>query len=378
MFNKKIFSVVVFSLVFLSAQIALANNADISVVSKLVSEFHDQSGKWYAAVLKYSLNLFYLLAILEIGYFGIRMVLGSTDLRDIIKEFCMTILTVSFFLTVMNNYQAWTDWLLSDMQNIIASTGIASSDNPFKIGLGMIYTVMEAVEELPWTEMGLAIAYYISIFIMFICFCMMTANVIVIKCESIVAILASLIMVAFGASGFLREYAINALRYVLSVGFKLFTLQLILGIGLSFANSFKDYSATFDNCLVIIGFALVLLVVSQKVPEIVAGIVSGSHTGNGGGLGMASGMVAGAAIGSMAGVAGAVGGMGKTAANVGRAASIAKEGGAQGFGQVAMGTFKAMRQASHQGKMNKTSMGLELKDRVQKIKEMNKNKEGAE
>ncbi len=364
---KKTFVIITVLFILFSVNTALANNADIGIVAKLTNEFKVQSDKWYSTVLQYSLNLFYLFAVLEIGYFGIRMVLGSTDLKDVIKEFCMLLLAIGFFFVVINNYEEWTAWVVSDLEGIVSSTGTSSSDNPLKIGMAMIDEILRAVEELSWTEMGLAIAFYLCIFIIFICFCIISANVIVIKCESVIAILASLVLVAFGASNFLREYATNALRYVVSVGFKLFVLQLILEIGIGFVNNLHGFTATFDNCLVIIGFSLVLLVVSQKVPEIVAGIVTGSHTGNGGGLGFASGLVAGTA----SGITNTAVGAGSAVAGMKRAASIAKSEGATGFG-VVTGGFKAIRQASLQGKINKTSMGLELKDRIQKIKELNK------
>ena len=45
---------------------------------------------------------------------------------------------------------------------------------------------------------------------------------------------ASSILIGLGATSFLREYAVNALRYVFAVAFKLMVMQLVMGVGINF------------------------------------------------------------------------------------------------------------------------------------------------
>ena len=49
-----------------------------------------------------------------------------------------------------------------------------------------------------------------------VCFALISAQVVFIKCEAMIAMMAALILVSFGGSSFLKDYAVNALRYVLA------------------------------------------------------------------------------------------------------------------------------------------------------------------
>ena len=73
------------------------------------------------------------------------------------------------------------------------------------------------------------------------CFALMTAQIVLIKCEAYIAMNAAVLLLGFGGSSLLKEYAINTMRYALSVAFKLFVMQLVLGIGMSFISDFNIY-----------------------------------------------------------------------------------------------------------------------------------------
>ena len=59
------------------------------------------------------------------------------------------------------------------------------------------------------------------------CFALMTAQIVMIKCEAYIAMNAAVLLLGFGGSSLLKEYAINTMRYALSVAFKLFVMQLV-------------------------------------------------------------------------------------------------------------------------------------------------------
>ncbi len=177
--------------------------------------------------------------------------------------------------------------------------------------------------------------------------------------------MVAIILLPLGASSIFRENAINTVRYVLSVAFKLFALQLIIGIGFAFVDDLRSVEADMMSIAVIVGFSVVLLAVSQVIPETVGGLISGTHTGSGTGLKGALGMAGAIGLGA---VGGAVGG----SLAVGRASQIAKAEGAKGIGGMAKGTFGALRSAQHQANVRRTSMGTEIKDRLNTIKELKK------
>lgn len=117
----------------------------------------------------------------------------------------------------------------------------------------------------------------------------------------------------FGGSRWTSDYALKILNYAVSVGAKLFILQLIVGLG---QRMIESWVAEFDASnnvavLVIVGASIVFLVITKTIPEIVQGLINGTSLGTNAPLvGMASSaLAASAAVGT--GVAGAAtGGVG--------------------------------------------------------------------
>ncbi len=342
-------------------------NADADIVTRIVNEFNTQTKSWYKVVQKFALNLFYFVVGFEIIRMGIMGLLTKPDLAEIVKKFTLTILAASFFLAVINNYQEWSAMLINGLYELAgAMTKLETqSSNPFIVGLELLKKINIRIDALDIDEVGLTIALYIASFIILVCFSLITANIIVIKCEAMIATTAALVLVPLGASELFREYGINTIRYILSVAFKLFVLQLIVGIGFDFIEQVKFTTSTMSDISVVLGFVVVLLVISKSLPDTVGSIVNGSHVGSGGGLGGAMKAVGAVALGAVGGaIAGGMMGY--------RAGKIARADGAKGIKGTAFGAVKAMYHANHQASVRRTSMGTELKDRLQTINDLSK------
>ena len=167
----------------------------------------------------------------------------------------------------------------------------------------------------------------IALFITIVCFCLITAQVIFIKCEAFVAMLAACILLGFGTLSIMRDYAVNVLRYILAVAFKLFVMQLVIGIGYSFLKEAVTPQADLPSVCVIIGASIVLLALVKSLPDTVAGIIQGSHIGSGMALQSTAAAVGGAMIGGAVGAAAG-------ANNVRLASQLASEQGKTGMGMV--------------------------------------------
>lgn len=100
---------------------------------------------------------------------------------------------------------------------------------------------------------GNSVALLLAALVVMVCFALISAQVVFIKCEAMIAMMAALILVSFGGSSFLKDYAVNALRYVLAVAFKLFVMQLVLGVGLAFIQDFDTSTAELQDIFIVIG-----------------------------------------------------------------------------------------------------------------------------
>ena len=90
----------------------------------------------------------------------------------------------------------------------------------------------------------------------------------------------------------------------MSVGAKLFVMQLIVGLGQQIFNQLmQNFQTNTSDLLVAVGSAIVMLALTKIIPDMIQGLLNGVSVGNGGVL---SGMVAGAAAGTAAGVASSV------------------------------------------------------------------------
>ena len=365
--NKKIIRNIFFMLFLLLFCFLYTNQclaADSDIISKVVNSFASKTSQWTSISQKYARIVFYWCAVLEVAWLGVKMSLGGADIRETFKNFCITIVTCGFFLAVINNYSEWSYKIINGMLSIAGEMGGIqnSSDNVFKMGLELCEQVWEIIPTIDYTEIGTILGMVIALFITIVCFCLITGQVILIKCEAYVAMLAACILVGFGASSFMRDYATNVLKYILAVAFKLFVMQLVIGIGYSFMKEAISPKADLATICVIIGVAIVLYALVKQLPDTVAGIIQGSHVSSGQAL-TSTVMAMGA------GMMGAGMAMGSGVANVGRAAQAAKAQGAEGVGGMVRGTasnlWNATRAASHEKGLRKGSVASSLRERIE-------------
>lgn len=303
--------------------------ADTDFVSRLVKEFHIKTSSWEPILRGYALMIFRWLLVLEVCFLGIKAALNTNQIADIFKQFVMLVLVSGFFWAVIENYQTWAWNLINGLKGIglqLQASQIAS-DSPFLAGMKLVKLVLS---KLSVWEPGNSVALLIAALVIIVCFALISSLVVLVKCEVMIAMMASLILVAFGGSAWLRDYAINALRYVLSVAFKLFVMQLVLSVGIQFIESFDTATAELQDIFVVIGASVVLLALVKSLPDVISGIINGSHV-NGGNLLGAAAAVSGAALGAGALTLGG----GRGIQNVRDAAKIADVAGKSGWGKLA-------------------------------------------
>jgi type IV secretion system protein TrbL len=168
--------------------------------------------------------------------------------------------------------------------------------------------------------------------------------------------------VLLGLSGvsMFRSYATSLLRYVLSVGFKLFVLNAVLFLGF---NLVQDKLAvitvlTLEAAARIFVISLILLALIKALPDVVAGIIQGTHIGTGGNMTttihQVAHLTAGAALAGLAAMKNAP----AAVSTAKTAVELARENGARGFGQTAMGTARNLWAARNDVKddMGQSSM----------------------
>jgi type IV secretion system protein TrbL len=139
--------------------------------------------------------------------------------------------------------------------------------------------------------------------IVLLCFTFIAAFMFVTLVESYIIICAGVFLMGFGGSSWTREFATSPLKYIVSVGAKLFVLTLIVSVISASADAWVEaYTKDSASSLTIAGLAIICAYLTKTIPELIAGMINGTSLGGGsaiGGLAMAGAAgTAGLAVGA--------------------------------------------------------------------------------
>lgn len=234
---------------FISANEAFADEININIVTDIIQKFKENTGSWYDKLLNLAKDVFALVILFEFLWTGTKAVIQQMPIKDLLTNLVMVILSATVFYAIINNYQDWTQAIIGGLSNTATEMvgGEFRADNPFLLGIKLQDKISKIISDLSvMNDLGLIIALYAADFIIIIIFALITSRVIVIYCENLVGLIACVLIVPFGASQMFREYAINVIRYAVSVGFKLFTMSLICGVGYMMKESGIFYIKKWD------------------------------------------------------------------------------------------------------------------------------------
>lgn len=257
---------------------------DTTIVSRIVTEVKEQTDQWYDKLKTVATNLFFLVITFELLWTSAKAAVQQMEVKDYLINFVMITVSGIFFLAVINNYQEWTQYIVLGLQKVAGTLtpGYTNEDNPFLVASNFFNIIEKQIEAVGWTAVAMALGLLLTGLIIGICFALITAKMIVIKCEVMIGLLAGMLLIPLGASQILREYAVNAIRYAVSVGFKLFTMQLIIAVGYGFMDKLAvGFEAKFNVMFVCIAFALILVCIVFTLPDTIASLISSAHGSSG-------------------------------------------------------------------------------------------------
>lgn len=217
-------------------------------------------------------------------------------------------MVVGFFYWILDNGPAIATAIIDSMRQLAAqASGIDTHISPSDIIDVGFDIVSKAIDNSSlWspaaTTVGLIVAGVILVVL-----ALVSINMLIILITAWILTYGGIILLGFGGGRWTCDIAIQYYKTVLGIALQAFAMILIIGIGKSFVDQY--YAAMAKDILlkemfVMLIVAILLLVLINKIPPVLAGIVSGGGGGSGGiGLGGALGAagIAGAALASSAG-----------------------------------------------------------------------------
>jgi type IV secretion system protein TrbL len=274
-------------------------------LDQIVTEFQTRSAGWEATLRSFALNTFAILATIEFACAAIRLAFRGADVGEWLAEIVNQIFFLGFFLALLQNSVTWGQAIVNSFRQAASAAGgggIAPSD-VFASGVELAQKVMSHVSL--W-DPGASAGLIISGLVIEVCFALIAAFMVLALVESYLIISMGVIFMAFGGSRWTKDFAISTVRYTLSVGARLFVLQLLVSIGngliTSWAATFQDVTAA--SLCILVGCSIVMLALVKVMPETMQRMVNGSSMASGSALVGAAAAVGGATTAFAAGLAG--------------------------------------------------------------------------
>jgi type IV secretion system protein TrbL len=284
---------------------APAHAQSAGVLDDIVGQFQSRAAGWEGSLRSFALNTFGILAAIELAWAAIRLAFRGADVSEWLAEIVNQILFLGFFLALLENSVTWGQAIVNSFRQAASTAGgggLAPSD-VFTAGVDLAQKVMSQMSIWsPAASVGLIIAGLV----IEVCFALIAACMVLALVESYLVISLGVLFMAFGGTRWTKDYAISTVRYTLSVGAKLFVLQLLVSIGdnliQSWVAAFNDITAS--SLCILVGCSIVMLALVKVLPETMQHIVNGSSMASGSALVGAAVAVGGATAAFGAGLAG--------------------------------------------------------------------------
>jgi type IV secretion system protein TrbL len=301
----------VLAAVFLAAAApSQAAEPTANALDKIVTVYQQNASKWESTLSNYALTLFWILAAIEFGVWAIGIAFRNVDLGEFLGELTKQILFIGFFLALLTNSSSWAKAIIDSFRQAAnqaaQSAGGTSNISPSDIFAVGLLIANKVADQASIFAPGASVGLIIFALVLIVCFALIAAFMVLALVESYVIISAGVLLMGFGGSRWTKDYALKTLIYAVSVGAKLFILQLLVALGQQiFTRLAQAFEANSSDVFVVVGSAIVMLALVKIIPDMIQALINGASTGSTGGvlLGSAAG-VAGTAWGATKGVYG--------------------------------------------------------------------------
>ncbi|MFQ0814630.1 conjugal transfer protein TrbL [Brucella anthropi] len=334
--------VAVLTLLLVEPVLAQSTGGQLSsggIMNDVLRRFNEAASTWGTIIEAAASRLFWALTTISMVWTFGMMVVRKADIGEFFAELSRFIIVTGFFWWLLTNAVTGMNiagTIITSMQKLGAEAGGLSTSNlgPSSIvdlGFDLYNRTIQATSELSWREMGTAIVMELQALAVLLVLALVSINMLLTLASAWIVLYSGIIVLGFGGSRWTTDIAINYYKTILGIALQLLAMVLIVSIGKSFLT---HYFAQLSNTLatqelaVMLVVAIILLVLVNKVPPLIAGIITGASAG-GGGIGsfgagtlFGAGMTA-AGLATQAGAAIASGGASLAASAAGGAAAVA-------------------------------------------------------
>ncbi len=265
------------------------------ILTGLAHQFSTTTQPWMTTALHYAQGLFFALVAIEIAWSAITYVLQKDSLPDFVASLLLKILGVGFFFIVLQPQYGpvWIGDIISSFSQagsaISGQVQLTPSDpsSVFNCGTDIANAMLESASENQGMTLGNLLPMMEIVLTSMICalgvvlaFAIIAGQLLITLVESYIVIGAGVFMLGFTGSRWTLVFGEKYVGYAVSIGIKLFMLELIVGLGFDLGQQwgslFANGIAPPETYIEVVGAALVFGFLAWQIPSLAASLMNGA------------------------------------------------------------------------------------------------------
>lgn len=305
--NLKIVMPVVVWLAFLIATPAHAAIDNSGLLDDVLARYSTAAASWASIIVDAASWLFWTLAVISMVWTFGQILIRQGGLSEIFAELIRFTVVTGFFWWLLTNGPNFASDIYDSLRELAGNaTGLGMGLSPsgiVDIGFAIFDKVLD--QSSFWSP-GDSLAGILMGAVILVILALIGINMLLLLCAGWVLAYGGVFFLGFGGSRWTTDFAINYYKTVLGLGAQLMAMVLLVGIGKTFLDDY--YTAMSEGISlkemgVMLIVAVILLVLTNKVPAMLAGIITGASIGGAGVGAMGAGAAMGAAGMAMAAAA---------------------------------------------------------------------------
>jgi type IV secretion system protein TrbL len=290
-------------LIFLCAALfALDAHAAIDnagVMDNVLDRYSAAAAGWADVITNAASWLFWTLVLISMVWTFGMMALRRADISEFFAELTRFTIFTGFFWWLLTNGPNFSSSIYKSLRQLAGTaTGLGYGLSPsgiVDIGFEIFDNVLD--QSSVWSPVDSAVGILMALGILVI-LALVSINMLLLLVAGWILAYGGVFFLGFGGSRWTTDMAINYYKTVLGVAAQLMAMVLLVGIGKTFLDDYyssMSVGISIKEMGVLLIVTIILLVLVNKIPSLIAGIITGASVGGAGIGSFGAGVALGAA-----------------------------------------------------------------------------------
>lgn len=206
------------------------------ILDTIISQMDAMTGEWMTRAIQIALMIFVALAVIEIAWHGIQLVLKQGELSELIAGVMLKVVALGFFYTLIVFSGEWIP-LISDSFGVAGEriSGLApgqlTPSGVISTGIDVANRVFEApLEEFSLMEIGrgllTSIIAAVAALTILAAFVIIGLQLFIVKVEMFLVLSGGVVMMGMSGSRWTMNFSEKYIGYAISVGAKMIVIAV--------------------------------------------------------------------------------------------------------------------------------------------------------